>query len=105
MPQNKGVGLTSTFRMVILLLMVCPSPCPTSTGVVLFRWSTAPLILCELRPLCKIPISRFGPHEVDEFPGDAPAPVDGPREQIFDLRLPGGSTVGPRRHRRRRRVV
>src|SRR4051812_10354407 len=55
MPRNKGVGLTSTFRTVILLLMDRPSPCPALTGAVLFQWSTAPLILCELRPLCKTP--------------------------------------------------
>src|SRR5271166_3695747 len=35
MPQNKEFGLRSTFRTVILLLMVRRIPCPTSIGVVL----------------------------------------------------------------------
>src|SRR5271157_3457277 len=43
MPQNKEFGLRSTFRTVILLLMVRRIPCPTSIGVVLaVESSTAP---------------------------------------------------------------
>ena len=35
MPQNTRFGLKSTFRVVVLLLMGCPTPCSASAGVVL----------------------------------------------------------------------
>ena len=45
MPRDKGVGLASTFRNIVMMLMDCPSPCPASTGWSSFDGPPHPLLM------------------------------------------------------------